>query len=152
MPLCKALDITANELLSAKILNETEYKIEAEENLLLLKNQQENNAKFLLTIEYVLMSIITIFTMGTIFIASFLVNIEILQIIILIFATILLVISCLFALQIEQKAGYYECKICGHKYIPKYKSVLMAMHIGTTRHMRCPHCHKKSWNKKVTKD
>lgn len=51
----------------------------------------------------------------------------------------------------QQKAGYYECQKCHHKYIPSYSSVLWAMHINRTRYMKCPKCNQKSWQKKVTK-
>ena len=60
-----------------------------------------------------------------------------------------LLIATPFALKIEQKAGYYECKNCGHKHVPKYSSVFLAMHVGRTRYMKCPNCGKRSWQKKV---
>ena len=44
----------------------------------------------------------------------------------------------------ENVIGY-----CGHRYIPKYSSVYFAMHLGRTRYMTCPKCHKKSWQKKI---
>ena len=53
-----------------------------------------------------------------------------------------------FMLKIEQIAGYYECQKCGHRYVPAYKSVFLAMHINRTRYMKCPRCHKRSWQKK----
>ena len=55
----------------------------------------------------------------------------------------------LFDLRIEQVAGYYECSNCHHKYIPTYKSVFLAQHMGRTRKMKCPECGKKNWHKKV---
>ena len=58
-------------------------------------------------------------------------------------------IGFFFAIKIEQVAGYYECKCCGHKYVPTYKAVNLAMHMGRTRYMKCPNCGKKSWQKKV---
>ena len=54
-----------------------------------------------------------------------------------------------FAMKIEQTAGYYECAECGHRYVPGYKSVFMAAHMGRTRYMRCPQCGRRSWQKKV---
>jgi len=60
-----------------------------------------------------------------------------------------LLIATPFALKIEQKAGYYECRKCGHKHIPKYSSVFWAAHVNRTRYMRCPKCGKISWQKKV---
>ena len=68
--------------------------------------------------------------------------------IIIISSTIYLLIVCFILLKIEQIAGYYECHICHYKYIPTYKSVLWAMHIGRTRYMKCPKCDKKSWQRK----
>ena len=60
-------------------------------------------------------------------------------------------IAC--ALRIEQVAGYYKCKHCGHRHVPTYKQTLWSMHFGRTRYMKCPECNKKSWQKKVlTKD
>ena len=44
----------------------------------------------------------------------------------------------LLAVKIEQKIGYYECKNCKHRYVPTYREVLLAMHIGTTRRLKCP--------------
>ena len=54
-----------------------------------------------------------------------------------------------FALKIEQVAGYYECRECGHRYVPTFKAVNLAPHMGRTRKMKCPKCGKKSWQKKV---
>ena len=54
-----------------------------------------------------------------------------------------------FLIKIEQKAGYYKCAECGHCYVPTFKSVVMAPHMGRTRKMTCPNCGKKSWQKKV---
>ena len=59
------------------------------------------------------------------------------------------IVFAFFALKIEQVAGYYECKKCGHRYVPSYKAVNMAMHLGRTRYMKCPKCGKWSWQKKT---
>ena len=52
-------------------------------------------------------------------------------------------------LRVEQIAGYYECNKCQYKYIPAYKKINLAPHLGRTRYMKCPKCNKRSWNKKV---
>jgi DNA-directed RNA polymerase subunit RPC12/RpoP len=59
------------------------------------------------------------------------------------------IVGLCFAMRIEQIAGYYECRHCGHKYVPTYMAVNLAPHIGRTRYMRCPECERKSWQKKV---
>ena len=60
LPLCEALNISANELLSAKRLDEKEYKKEAESNLVLLQTQKEMSDKLALATEWVLGIISTI--------------------------------------------------------------------------------------------
>ena len=52
-------------------------------------------------------------------------------------------------LKIETDTGYYECSKCHHKYVPKYSKVYFAMHLGTTRYLKCPKCNQRSWQKKV---
>ena len=59
------------------------------------------------------------------------------------------IVGILFAIRIEQIAGYYECQKCHHKYIPTYSNVLWSMHVNRTRYMRCPKCNQKSWQKKI---
>jgi DNA-directed RNA polymerase subunit RPC12/RpoP len=49
----------------------------------------------------------------------------------------------------EQKAGYYECKECHQTFVPTYLQVLFAPHINRTRYMKCPHCGKRAYQKKV---
>lgn len=73
----------------------------------------------------------------------------VLRIVIVSIATVMLIGVVLFSLKLEQMAGYYECRKCKHKYIPKYSSVFFAMHINRTRYMKCPECQKWSWQKKV---
>lgn len=64
-------------------------------------------------------------------------------------STIVFLIAGFIALKFEVDAGYYECNNCHHKFIPTYKEVMFATHLATTRHLKCPKCHKKSWAKKV---
>jgi hypothetical protein len=45
MPLCKALDISVNELLSAEKLPPNDYSSKAEENIMKLLSDKENYSK-----------------------------------------------------------------------------------------------------------
>ena len=65
------------------------------------------------------------------------------------FSTRLYIIAAFISLKFEVDAGYYECKNCHHKFVPIYKEVMFSIHMGTTRHLRCPECKKRSWAKKV---
>ena len=151
LPLCKELDISANELLSGKRLTTNEYKQLAEDNLIKLTSEQERSYKFLLTVETVLGYMASITFMILIFVASFIDMATWLRIVLIAIGLIQFVVAIHFCLCIEKDAGYYECAHCYNKYIPTYKQVLFSMHYGRTRYMKCPKCNKKSWQKKVTK-
>ncbi len=71
------------------------------------------------------------------------------RIVLIVLGLALVIVSGSFCIKIETEAGKYECKYCGHHYIPKYSNVYFAMHLGRTRYMACPKCHKKSWQKKI---
>ena len=62
----------------------------------------------------------------------------------------LIIISAIvYGLKIEHEAGYYECPECKERYVPSMKAIVLAPHYGTTRKMRCPHCNKRGYHKKV---
>ena len=52
-------------------------------------------------------------------------------------------------LRIEHDAGYYECGNCGKRYVPEMKSIVLAMHIGRSRRLKCPYCGKTNYHKKT---
>lgn len=149
LPLCKSLNISANELLSGEKLSNNEYKDKAEENILILKASNERNIKNLLSIEWVLGTLSSIIYIFLLFCASFAVENLVWKIATFILAFISLLIGVSFALRIEQVAGFYECAHCHHKHIPKYSSVFFSPHCGRTRYMKCPKCNKRTWNRKT---
>ena len=73
------------------------------------------------------------------------------RIILFLIGLAIFIVGISYCILIEQVAGYYECNKCHERYVPTYKQVLFAMHNGRTRYMKCPKCHKYSWNKKVIK-
>lgn len=150
LPLCKQLDLSANELLSGKLLsNNNEYKEKAETNLIELKSMLENNTRHLLTIEWILIWFSLVIFLASILIPTYIALPIVWQVCLIIFGIINLSFGLYFSILIETKAGYYECKHCHHKYIPTYKQVLFSMHMSRTRYMKCPKCNKKSWSKKI---
>ena len=72
-----------------------------------------------------------------------------LRIFLIVFALVMIVAVAFIAVGIEQKAGYYECQNCHHRYVPTYWQTNLEMHMGRTRYMKCPECGKRSWQKKV---
>ena len=152
LELCKLLKITVNDLLSGEVVSMNHYNEESEKNLLAMVKEKEESDKRLLMLEIVngVLSVVFLFVMiaiGYVFVSMY----EKMWVFWLLFGIGLVqfIICTLFALRIEQVAGYYECQKCGHRYVPSYMSVNMAMHMGRTRYMKCPHCGKRSWQKKV---
>ena len=126
-----------------------DYKKQAEENLLEMKKQKEEADKRMLQLEWVIGYTASISFLVLVFVASFVEMPDWLRGVLILIGFVSFIISMFFALRIEQTAGYYECAKCHHKYVPEYKSVFWAMHIGRTRYMKCPECGKKSWQRKV---
>ena len=149
LDLCKELKITVNDLLSGEVVSVNNYNENSEKIILEMVKEKEKNDKLLLRCE-ILMGVVCISIMLALTaVASLVAMKESLRILLILIGLVPLLIACPFMLKIEQIAGYYECKECGHCYVPTYKAVNVAMHFGRTRYMKCPECHKKSWQKKV---
>ena len=149
LELCAALKISVNDLLCGEVVTMDHYNKELEKNLLEMIKQKEQADKRLLTLEIFVgvTATVTLFTL--IFVAVFVQMADWLRFTLIGLGFVIFLAGCFCALRIEQVAGYYECKECGHRYVPTFKAVNMAMHMGRKRYMCCPKCHKKSWQKKV---
>ena len=149
LDLCEILSISVNELLTGEELEMENYNKQTELNLIELVKQKEESDKRLLNIEIVLMAISITFFIAIIAIVSFVDMPLWAKIVIGIGGFIQLIISTLICFRIEQKAGYYECEECHHKYVPTFAQSSFSPHMGRTKFMKCPKCGNKSWNKKV---
>lgn len=151
LELCDELDITVNELLSGEMISMNEYNKKAEENLLELKKIDESKNKMLLQSEIVIGLLSAMAFLGVVILTNIFVENQTYISIIGICSFIIFFIGISFALKIETIAGYYECKKCHHKYIPKYNDVFWSIHFARTRYLKCPECNQRSWSKKVVK-
>lgn len=147
--LCKLLKITINDLLCGEVVSVENYNEKAEKALLEMVKKEEMQNKKLMMYENVIGFGSTLSFLIQVLVAVFFVKNTTAQILLFILAFAFLIIGVSFALKIEAETGYYECQKCHNKYVPKYSSVYFAMHLGTTRYMKCPKCGKKSWQKKV---
>jgi len=149
LELCDLLGITVNDLLSGEVVTMDNYNKELENNLLEMVKQKEEADKILLALEWVI-GILSMIVLFVPIIIGALLPMEDWKRTVLVFSGFIpAIVGFCFAIKIEQVAGYYECKHCAHRYVPTYKAVNLAAHIGRTRYMRCPECGKKSWQKKV---
>ena len=149
LDLCNELKISVNELLSGELIDMKEYDKKSEELLLELSKQDELKNKKLMTSMWTLLITSAIFYIGILLLAVNTLEEGLLLGTIICVSTIVFLIAGFIALKFEVDAGYYECKNCHHKFIPTYKEALFAMHMSTTRYLKCPKCHKRSWGKKV---
>ncbi len=149
LDLCHILSITVNDLLNGEKITMDNYNKELENNLIEMVRQKEESDKRLLALEWVIGILSVIVLLVPIIIAGLLPMEEWQRTILIFSGFIPAFVGFGFALKIEQVAGYYECKICKHRYVPTYRAVNLAMHMGRTRYLKCPECGKKSWNKKV---
>ena len=149
LQLCGYLRITVNDLLSGEVVSMENYNEKTEKNLIEVIRQKEEADKRLLTIEIVIGLLSTVFMFTMIAVASLIQMQDSIRFLLIGIGFVQFLVAMTFALKIEQTAGYYVCAKCGHRYVPTFGSVNMAMHVGRTRYMRCPECKEKSWQKKV---
>lgn len=147
--LCKLLGITLNDLFNGEVVVMEDYKKKSEELIIEMTRQKEAADKKLLSLEIVIGILAMLAPFCMIVLASFVTMPDWLRICLIIVGFVPCIIGIMYALKIEQTAGYYECAECGHRYVPSFRSVFFAPHFGRTRRMTCPKCHRKSWQKKV---
>lgn len=153
LDLCSELKISVNDLLSGEVVTMEDYNKKTEDNLLEMTRDKQEADKTLLRLEIVVGVICIAVMLVLCVIAKYAEMEEWLRYTLIFIGLAPILVAMPFMIKVEQTAGYYECAECGHRYIPKYKSVFWAMHFGRTRYMRCPKCGKTSWNKKfLTKE
>ena len=153
LTLCKELGITVNDLLSGEVVTMDNYNQELENKVLELIKEKEKSDKHLLSLEVVIGILSVIILFVPIIVGAYLSIEEWKRVLIAFSGFIPALVGLSFAMKIEQVAGYYECQCCKHKYVPELKKMYLAPHMGRTRHMRCPKCGQKSWQKKtISKD
>ena len=148
LELCEVLGITVNDLLSGEVVTMNDNK-NSEKLLLEMVKEKEKSDERLLTIEIVIGTISAVLSLALVLVSAYAPMVAWLRVVLFSIGIVFLLVIALCLLKIEQVAGYYECQECHHKYVPSYQNVLWAMHINRTRYMKCPECHKWSWQKKV---
>ena len=149
LELCDLLKINANELLSGETIMADSYDKRAEENLLAMKRELEEKNRQMLRAEYWVAFPAVLAGLVMVFVASFVTMPIWLRALLIAFALVMIFTVAFIAVGIEQKAGYYECQNCGHRYVPTYWQTNLAPHAGRTRNMKCPVCGRRTWQKKV---
>ena len=151
LELCNILSISVNELLCGEKIDMENNNQKNEQLFLDMAKELEKKNKTVWTSMWIIMGVSVIGLIGGLAVAAFLIPEGIWQLLTILGICVLFLIPCFYALKLEVSVGAYKCKNCGHEIVPTYKQALNAMHMGTTRYLKCPECGKRTWCKKVLK-
>lgn len=151
LKLCDILSISVNELLCGEKIDMENNNQKNEQLFLDMAKELEKKNKTVWTSMWIIMGVSVIGLIGGLAVAAFLIPEGIWQLVTILGICVLFLIPCFYALKLEVSVGAYKCKNCGHEIVPTYKQALNAMHMGTTRYLKCPECGKRTWCKKVLK-
>lgn len=143
LPLCEMLHITVNDLLSGERVSEVDYRRKAEENMMdLIKENEENKKKMWLSIICGIITIIAVCAL--VIIAAFVELPVIARIAFVVLAVAVAVVGIGAAAVLEVKAGYFECPQCKELFVPTMSEYVKGYHTFTKRKLTCPKCGKSS--------
>lgn len=144
IPLCEALKINVNELLSGEKLNEAEYHKKAEENMMdLIKQKEESKKKIILSAVVATMCIIS--CTALILTAGMLTMPTAARAALIAAACIIVVMGIGVACVLDCEAGTFECPHCGERFVPEIRSYIAGAHTLTKRRLKCPKCGKTDY-------
>lgn len=144
LPLCEILEISVNELLTGERLDASEYKEKAEENIMKLINEKQENKKRI-TLSIIVIAITILAAVSLVMISGLTLIPDVARISLVVIAVVIMVAGIGVAAVLDMDAGVYECPHCGERFVPSFKSYLMGAHTITRRSLKCPHCGKKSF-------
>ena len=149
LALCSILGITVNDLLNGEEIRMENSNQKNEQLLLDMAKEVQQKNKTIWTSMWIIMGVSITALLAGIFISAFLIPEGVWQLVAILGITVLFLLPCFYALKLEVSVGAYKCKNCGHEIVPTYTQALNAMHMGTTRYLKCPKCDKRTWCKKV---
>lgn len=143
LPLCNTLHITVNDLLSGERVSQANYQKKAEENMMnLIKENEENKKRMALSIICGVITIIAVCSL--IVIASYIEMPTSIRTMLFVFAVVTAAVGIGAACILDVRAGYFECPLCGEFFVPSMKEYAMGYHTLTRRRLTCPKCGKSS--------
>ena len=150
LPLCNELEITVNELLTGERISQQNYKKKAEENMVnMIREKEENKQKLLLTTMIGVISTITFVTL--LLVVCFYSDVITLPIkmVLMVIAISVFGVGLYVAMWGDRKIGYFKCRNCNELFTPTFMQYNMGMHLLSTRYLKCPHCKTRTWCRKV---
>ena len=149
LALCEILGISVNELLSGEKVTMENNQEKNEQLLLEMAKEIERKNKTIWSAMWIIMIVSILALFAGLFAAAFFVPEGPWQLVVILAVVVVFLSPCFYALKLEVSVGAYKCKNCGAEIVPTYKEALGAMHMGTTRYLKCPKCNERTWCKKV---
>ena len=141
LPLCSALHITVNDLLTGMQVTQAEYQKKAEENMMNLMRENEENRKNMV-LSIICGAITVVAVVSLVMIASFMPIPTLARIALLILAAASAVAGIGAAAVLEIRAGYYQCPYCKTLFVPTMRAYVKGYHTFIRRRLTCPACGK----------
>lgn len=141
IPLCDLLGINVNELLSGERLSDAAYYSKAEENMMsLIKEKEENRRKLVLSIFTGVVST-AVFTVIILIVCFYTDIISVpVKIALVVFACVVFGLGIFETMALDRECGYFVCQNCGKIFTPAWSDYLIAPHVFTRRFLKCPYC------------
>ena len=150
LPLCNELEITVNELLTGERISQQNYKKKAEENMVnMIREKEENKQKILLTTMIGVISTITFVTLLLVVCLHTDVITLPIKMVLMVIAISVFSVGLYVAMWGDRKIGYFKSRNCNELFAPTFMQYNMGMHLLSTRYLKCPHCKTRTWCKKV---
>ena len=148
LPLCEALGINVNELLTGEKIPQKNYIEKAEENMMnLVHETQESKKKIILAVA---VAGLTVFSAIAIMAISKVLEMPAwAKTLLIAIGVVLLVGGIIIACVLDRDAGAFECRECKHRFVPDFKEYVIGPHTITTRKLKCPKCGKSTYCKHV---
>ena len=138
-PLCAALGITVNDLLSGERVGEGDYRKKAEENMMeLMRENAENRQRLAQSIACGGVTVVAVCALVAL--AAFLPLPAFARVALLLLAMATAVAGIWAAATLDARAGWFECPHCGELFAPAMADYVKGRHTFTRRRLTCPHC------------
>ena len=138
-PLCAALGITVNDLLSGERVGEGDYRKKAEENMMeLVRENAQNRQRLLQSIACGGVTVVAVCALVAL--AAFLPLPALARVALLLLAMATAVVGIWAAATLDARAGWFECPHCKELFAPAMADYVKGLHTFTRRRLTCPHC------------
>ena len=148
LPLCQELEISVNELLLGRKLEDFEYKRKAENNIMDYIHEKARTKRLL--IAYTIVGIMNVFAGVALILCGGLLELRtVYRVLFIVGGAVSMLAGGIGCTVMELSLGAFACKHCGHRFVPTAMAYILGEHTLTKRRLRCPKCGKRSYCKRV---